>query len=305
MRRPVVWAICSVLGFALSGAPLQAQPQPLQGQPQRAIQRPPKIRSAEQWVRQLESELDHLEEDLRYERGAYPSGIAVQIDQASRAAAHFRQVLRRNESHSHVMRDFEEMDRAVHQLVRRLEESNDRWLRRQAARIRYPDEQLHYVLQRAGADRPSPNNELLKRHAHVLENEAFSLQELVERVAHPNDPMRDAIREFADVAEHFHHVVERGSDDRHLINDFRSVDDQWQQVVNLINRSSYGLYLRRNAQNVNRVHNQIHDLLASHHGLNPDGRPVTPPPPVQPVPTRPRPSIEFEIPGIGRFSIPR
>jgi len=37
-------------------------------------------RSAEQWARQLEFELDHLEEDVFYERGKYPQGLATQTN---------------------------------------------------------------------------------------------------------------------------------------------------------------------------------------------------------------------------------
>src|SRR5690606_28224071 len=64
------------------------------------------LRSAEQWVRQLENELDHLEEDLRYERGSYPEGLAEQVDQAARTAARFRQMLRREPNPGRLMREF-------------------------------------------------------------------------------------------------------------------------------------------------------------------------------------------------------
>lgn len=257
-------------------------------------QRSVAIRSAEQWVRQLENELDHLEEDLYYERGNYPAGLNEQIDRASRAAAHFRQVLRRTPSQQHLMRDFQEMDQAVHQLVVRLEQSNDSWLRRQASRISYPDEQLHYVLQRMGADRPPFELELLARHAHALERESKNLQDIVERIVDRNDAVRGAIRQFANEATHFHKVIERGADSDHLTNDFFKVDQEWRGVVEQINRSNYGLYLRRNAQNVNRIHNQIYQLLTTSQASPP-----------QVVPPSTRPALEFELPGIGRFTIPR
>lgn len=293
-----------LLGLLLTSTPLSAQP-PRSGPQQRGSA----PQSAEQWARQLENELDHLEEDLHYERGTYPRGLAEQIDQTSRAVARFRQVLRRNESPERLMREFQEMDQQVHRLVDRLQGSGDGWLQRQAARIRYPDEQLHYVLRRMEGNRQDSNRELIARHAHLLEREARSLQELVGRVARRDDDLRRAIGEFADAVEHFHQTAERNADLGHLNNDFRDIDETWGSVVERINRSPYGLYLRRNAQNVNRVHNQIYELLAAAPGPPPRVAPPQAVPPQQvrpqPPPQRPRPTIDIEIPGLGRFSIPR
>lgn len=269
-------------------------------------------RSAEQWARQLEFELDHLEEDVFYERGKYPQGLATQIDKASRATAHFRQVLRRDAEPQHLLRDFEEMDVHIHQLVQMLEQSGDGWLRRQASRISYPDEQLHFVLRRNETDSPTANNEIIARLAHTLEREARSLQDLIERVTLRNDPMRDAARDFTDAVSHFHGVVEKGADFQHMLNDFSESDEHWRRMVDQINQSNYGLYLRRNAQNVNRVQTQIHQVLTS---AQPDHRNAVQPQqrqqrqqpqqPQQPQPPNSRPAIEFEIPGVGRFRIPR
>lgn len=278
-----------MLSMAVAQPPTPAQPG--QGSP---------VRAAEQWVRQLENELDHLEEDVYYERGRYPAGLAQQIDQAGRAAAHFRQLLRRDSSHEHRMKDFEEMDRQVHQLVKTLEQSGDAWLRRQASRIRYPDEQLHYALQRMAPSPQPASRDLLARHAHLLESEARNLQDLIERVAREDSLLRDAARKFTQDAVHFHDVVERGPDLHHLREDFNQVDQAWHEVVDYINRSAYGLYLRRNAQNVNRIQNQIDQLLAEAHEAPQPAVPAQPAPP-----GRGRPAIEFEIPGIGRFQIPR
>lgn len=280
----------------------------VQPPPPAAAERSSSTRSVDRWVRQLESELDHLQEDLYYERGNYPAGLEDQVDQASRAVAHFRQVVRRSSDPQHLMRDFEEMDRQIHQLVDRLNQSGDSWLRRQASRIRYPDEQLHYALRTASADTRSPSRELLSRHAHVLESEARNLQELVERIGRRDDRMRDAVRDFAEEAEHFHEVVEQGADVQHLSDDFRDVDDAWHRVVDHVNRSAYGLYLRRTAQNVNRVHNQIHGMLSDGHDHRQqvqEPRQQVREPRQRVEPRRERPGIEFEIPGVGRFRIPR
>ena len=281
--------------------------------PVAAVQPPPPgpagrnegLRPAERWVRQLENELDHLQEDLYYERGSYPSGLSEQVEELSRVVAHFGEMLRRQPDRQHLMRDFQEMDRQVHRLTDRLDQSGDPWLRRQAARIRYPDEQLHYALRTGSADPRTPSRELLARHAHVLASEARNLENLVDRVVRRDDRFEDAVDSFAEQAEHFHETVEQGADIDHLRDDFRDVDEQWHRVVEHINRSAYGLYLRRNAQNVNRVHNQVHDLLTGGHEPHQRVDPDRAVPRQRVEPRRERPTIEFEVPGVGRFRIPR
>lgn len=300
MSRHYTLTLLVTLALAVPAGAVQPPQRVQRVQPQRAQMAP----SVERWVRQLESEIDHLQEDLYYQRGSYPRGLDEQVEQASQAVTHFHQVLRRTNDPQHLMRDFEEMDQQVHQLVDRLRQSGDSWLRRQASRISYPDEQLHYVLQTRFGDAGYDSRELLARHAHTLENEAKTLLDLVDRVGRRDDAVRRAIEEFADEAEHFHQVVERGADLQHLRDDFRSVDESWRRVVNRLNQSSHGLYLRRTAENVNRVYSQIHQLLTEGQGpgVEPPQRPQRP----QRVERRQgRPAVEFEIPGIGRFRIPR
>jgi len=230
-----------------------------------------------------------------------PRGLLhKQIDLASRATAHFRQVLRRNADPQHLLRDFEEMDLHIHQLVQMFEQSGDGWLRRQASRISHPDEQLHFVLSQIESDAPTGNQQILARLAHTLEREALSLQELIERVTRRNDPMKDVAKDFTIAVSHFHGVIEKKADFQHIRNDFLETDEQWSHLVDQINQSNYGLFLRRSAQNVNQVQTQIHQILTS---AQPGHGPAVQPPQTQPPNSRP--AIEFEIPGIGRFQIPR
>lgn len=262
-------------------------------------------RSLERWVQQLENELEHLQEDLYFERGNYPPGLRDQVEQASQAVAHFHHVLRRSDDRRHLLRDFREMDQQIHQLVNSLNGSGDPWLRRQALRISYADEQLHYTLRMTSDDRQSGFRELLARHAHVLENEANNLEALVDRIDRRDDRMRRVIADFADEAEDFHEAVEEGDDQDELWEDFRELDEKWHRSVEYINQSGYGLYLRRTAQDVNRVHNQIHALLtdSAPHRHVPETRPIDPPRERVEIP-RERPGIEIELPRIGRFRIP-
>jgi len=251
------------------------------------------------WVQQLANDLDHLQEDLVYERGSYPAGLREQVDEVSQAVAHFQHVLEQGNDQRHLARDFKEMDEEVHGLVRTLNESEDRWLRRQATRLNYSDDQLHYALRNNFQDGSGSSHELLIRQSHLLDREAAELQQLAERVNRRDRRLREAIRAFADEVEHFHQVVEEGADNDHLHDDFRDVDEAWHHVVERLNRSSSVLYLRTAAQNVNRVHNQIHELLAADHGQPGEGLDSASRPP------RDRRAIEFDIPGVGRVQIPQ
>ncbi|MCL4191583.1 MAG: hypothetical protein KJZ87_07540, partial [Thermoguttaceae bacterium] len=257
---------------------------------------PPPSPDIERWANQLANELDHLQEDLYYERGNNMPTLTREADEASRAVAHFLEVVSRGADQQHLMRDFQEMDGRVHQLVNRLHQSRDNWLIRQAARIQYADEQLHYALRiRPDGGPTGEYREVLARHAHLLESEARQLEQLVQRIERRDGHganLSQAVRDFASEAEHFHEVVEKGADRKHLVDDFQNVDQAWRRAASQVNSSPYGLYLRRVAHRTNQVHNQIVDLLNQ-------GEPRD----QQRPHTADRPRIEYEIPGIGRFQI--
>ncbi len=271
--------------------------------------------SAERWVGQLEDAIDRLQEDLYFERGTYPAGLQEKADRASATVAHYHKTVRDGDRRRQ-MRDFREMDEEIHKLVELLERSGDPWLRRQASRIRHPDEQLHFALRTGQDTREGVDTALIARHAHLLEREAKSLQDVGDRVSRQDQRLRKTIERFVHEAEHFHEVAEKDADLDHLRRDFEDLDDAWHEVVEYINQSRYGLYFRRAAQDVNLVHNQIHTLVTRQSGP-PEVAPPVRPQPGMPHPdfpgdgqrraesARERPAIQFSIPGIGSFRIPR
>lgn len=276
-----------------------AMASPALGQPQQAFRGASSAPSVGRWVRQLASELEHLQEDLFFERGRYPRGLKEQVEQVSLMVAHFQRVQQRSNDRDHLRRDFRQMDRSVHELVRTLEGSDDLWLRRQASRIRYADEQLHFAMQRQGDGSRDGGRELLVRQAHLLDSLARDLERLHDRVNRRGRGLSDAIHEFAQQADHFHKVVEEGASRDNLREDFQRLDAAWHRLVERLNRSSYSYYLRSVARDIDRVHNQISELVGGGHPLVAE-RPTAPS-----EPPRRRPAIEFEIPGIGRFQIPQ
>lgn len=271
--------------------------------------------SVERWVEQLENAIDYLQEDLYFERGTYPAGLQEKADRASAAVAEYRET-GRDGGRRHQMRNFKNMDEEIHELVELLERSGDPWLRRQASRIRHPDEQLHFVLRTRQGNREEVDTALIARHAQLLEHEAKSLQDVGDRVGRQDQRLREAIERFVQEAGHFREVAEKDADLHHLRRDFDRMDDTWKEVVEYINQSPYGLYFRRAARDVNVVHNQIHTLVTRQAGP-PDVAPSVRPRPGIPQPNLPiederreepvreRPAIQFSIPGIGSFRIPR
>lgn len=247
----------------------------------------------EQWAERLADELDHLHEDLYYER--VDSGLRADAERAQEAVVHFQQVLRRNADRQHLLRDFRTMDREVHRLIDQAQSSRASWIRRSAARIEYADQQLHYHLRAPDADDGETRRELVARHAHVLEREGRQLEQYAQllRRQRRGEAVYEAVAKFADAAEHFHDVVERGADRTHVREDFDDVDHAWHEAVDQINQSEAGIWLRRSAQRVNSVHNQLHTVL---HGTA-AGEPT------RDARRREQPRLEFNIPGIGRIRL--
>lgn len=296
-RNPMLWlvACCATLLMLAADASAQERRRAEAGRPDGRSQT--WHSGAEQWTNKLVDELDHLEEDLYYERTE--RGLIKEVESTLNAVVHFRRVLRGGADRDHLIRDFREMDKQVHDLLEELSDSRSSWLRRATSRIRYADEQIHYYLAVPDRDDQETFRELVARHAHVLEQQSERLEGISRRF--PNPPGRpnslhEAIRDFADEAEHFHKVVEEGADRAHLQRDFRELDQSWHNAVDQINRSSQGLWVRRQAQLVNKVHNQLHELL----DLKDDARRQQPP---QKDDHESRPRIEFELPGIGRFRL--
>ncbi len=268
------------------------------------------------WARELVDEIEHLEEDLHYERGKASRELYGQVDQTLQTALHFERVVQQQGDRAHLARDFEEMDRKIHQLVNSLSSTDQDWMHRAVSRIQYADQQLHYRLSPRSDDQGNTNfSELLARHAHVLEQESRQLAQSMRRpfgrASQPAD-LAEAIESFADAAEHFHASVERGADREHLRSDFSELDSQWHQIADRLNRSQYGMFLRSRAARVNQVHNQVHDLVgaADHHVADyraDESRAAERRGPNRRAAQetrrdgRQRPRIQFEIPGVGRF----
>lgn len=285
--------------FALTAAATAA------GDEQRRFGQDDRSATIERWTDHLVGELEHLQEDIDLEReGDDLRGLEAHVEEALTTAVHFQRVLDRDAGREHLLRDFRRVDNTVHKLVERLSSYRQSWLRRAASRIEYADQQLHYLLGASNASGPDGFRELVARHAHVLEAESRQLEQVAQRERNRrrlDGSLERAIHSFADEAEHFHESVERGADSEHLRNDFAELDRSWHRVVNQINDSPYGVYLRMNAQRVNAVHNQLHEIVtgARHRDAAPEATGYRP---GELDRQRREPArIQLDIPGLGRL----
>lgn len=218
-----------------------------------------------QRTERLASALEHLQEDIRIElEGRQARELFRQADQALEEALHFQRSLRPGIDRRHIVQDFQALDRQVHELLRNLERVPRRGaLARGAARVRFADEQLHFAVFRG--DRTDGRiREVIARQAHVLENQSHNLLQAARFVVGPGRRGRElmsALQQFVEEAEHFHESVEKGADRKHAARDFAELDRSWHELVRRLNASAYGAYLRRRAEQVNAVHNQLHELL--------------------------------------------
>ncbi len=244
------------------------------------------------WVGQLADELDHLQEDLYFERST-DGALVEHVDRALEGAVHFQRAAQVTTDGDHLRRDFREVDRVVHELLDRAAAAQEPWLRRAISRIRYADQQIHYHLHQGVPEADvEADASVLARHAQLLRNEIRELDQVADnlRVRTRRDVnLKASIEAVGRDAEHFQNTVRQTADLAHLQRDFQQLDEHWNDTIREINRSPYGVYLRRHAQRVNRVHRQIQQLVAGN---------------VPAPPERESPRVEFEIPGIGRFEIP-
>lgn len=226
---------------------------------------PEQVAVIHQLADRLSSEVEHLQEDIRIElRGRQARRLHGEADATLSRVIHFQRAVTRNADRRHIYRDFNEMDRHLHRFLETLRASAEGGaLQRGISRVSYADQQLHFAVF-GGDDAPQRQQEAIARQAHALENESREFARIAEYIlqnSRGGDDLRDAIDEYADEAEHFHESYERGADPDHVVRDFRSLQESWQQVVEQLNQSRYGGYLRRRAERVNVIHENLHRLL--------------------------------------------
>lgn len=206
----------------------------------------------------LVQELEYALHDITNESRQRPQ-LYQQGDLALREAIHFRNSLQPSSGRQNLYRDFQRLDQNVHELLDRLRASNDASLERSASRIGYADAQLHHALS-YGDNSDERGRDLLIRQARMLEQEARQFAQIARQVLVNRDrPLLNDIGRFVDEANHLNETLNKGAPRQHVVRDFSMLDETWHRIVPGLRNSS--AYLLRQADRVNAVHNQLHQLL--------------------------------------------
>lgn len=256
--RSLTLGLVSLLFFPLAG---QGQRPPLRELGSRQS-------SLSQLTERLALEMEHLQEDLAIEvPGQEGRQLYQQANDVLQEVHHFQAVVRRGASQEHLHRDYASMDRKLHQFLnsmqgRRLSSSLERGVRR----VNYADQQIHYAINVGERAPANPQQEVIARQAHALDDAAQDLASTANYALTGNRAEREAqaaIRQFAQDAQHFHKTFEKGADREHLRRDFQSLDRSWRQAVQQMNELNPARtwYLRLKAQRVDSVYGNLHSML--------------------------------------------
>lgn len=215
-----------------------------------------------QWADKLASELEYVMEDLSHRNGASRE-LYQQVDAAMHEVARFQRALRPDSTREHVYRDFQQMDKQIRLLMESSQFTNDPALRSRIARVGYADQQLHQAMSHGDVSE-TVRSDALARQARALARESRQLAEAARTALAEHrraEPLLGVINQFAEEAAHFDQVVEKNASPKHVLRDFATLDQSWQNVVVQINQSGRNAYLFRRTERVNTIHNQLHTLL--------------------------------------------
>jgi hypothetical protein len=223
---------------------------------------------AQEQVRDLIAEVERLQEDISVElRGRKDRALYLRADAVLGELRHLSRVLKPGYNREHIYRDFTSMDKQLHALLDGVDALGEsRILKRGAFRVRQADRQLHFVLS-IGDTSAGRGKEVIREQLEALDAEARELNRAA-RYALANQRgaerlLRD-IDAFSEEANHTLKSVVKGLDRDHVKDDLVRVHRTWGRVVEGLNAlpPQQGTYaLRRRAQSVDRVEEQLHSFL--------------------------------------------
>jgi hypothetical protein len=192
-----------------------------------------------------------------------------QSNGALRDITRFRRGLRPDLSRAYAYRDFEQMDRRVHELLEtvRDEGEDDPSLRWAANRIRSADHQLHYTLYGPN-DFPGGRRNGLQRQVDALAQEAAQMAQTAQYDMGRDPASIRILRStsaLAENAERFRRALNEGADPGRVRDRLEALDQSWNEVAAAINgllpQSHYDL--RREADRVHVLQDRVHELLGA------------------------------------------
>jgi hypothetical protein len=208
-------------------------------------------------ARRLQHEMEHLQGDIIVELGGQKERTLYrQADEVLSEIVRFRGSVEEDAPREKLYRDFERMDRKLHDFLRAIDSlpEGQRALRRAAGRVEAADSYLHATLS-AGDRSADRTRQLIEWQARALVAVTREL-EVTARYAVGDGAERraliDSIHELADAAEHFQKSLAREVDPGHLKRDFGAVTRAWGRTVDAMRLvpPRDNLYLLRSAQRV-------------------------------------------------------
>jgi hypothetical protein len=220
-------------------------------------------------ARTLADEVERFQQDVTLTlRGEKERELYDNADEVLQYLRQFRRSLRGGATREQVYRDFDKMDRRLHELIdagrERIREQPV--LQRDLARVEAADNQLHYALSQ-GDTTPERGRDVIRRRAADLYSDAQDFQRTADYALSSNraaGQIRDAARAFVDSADHFRKDVERGAERDHMRREFGEVERAWGAVAEGLNRlSPYegNSYLRSRALQLDSEIDALHRLL--------------------------------------------
>lgn len=230
--------------------------------------RPEALREAAQrQARELARAVEQLQEAIidelggREERDLYRKADALLavIDE-------FRGTLEEAADRDRLATRFATMDEQTHELLEAIEALGDggRGLRREAARVRRADEELHFTLAAKDAT-PERAGLVLKRQSRQLTSATRELERTVQYalLKRPGQVAPTDFRRLVEAANRLARSAEAGARPEQLRKEFDALNTAWEGAVQTLRliKPQENFYLIRHASRVDRLHERLHQLL--------------------------------------------
>jgi hypothetical protein len=214
------------------------------------------VRAVERLQEAIVEELSGRKERTLYRRADEVLTLALEFEAALRGAP----------TRAQLYAWFTEFDGKMHELLEAVDGlgKEARGLRREAARVREADEELHFALS-AGDTSAERVRQVMKRQARRLLSSARELERTAQYalLKMPGDVSPGDFRKLVEAAALFEKSAEAGAAPEQLRKAFAELDRAWAKAVGVLKqvKPRENRYLLRSAAEVDRLHERLHRLL--------------------------------------------
>jgi hypothetical protein len=226
------------------------------------------LASVQEAAAYLVRELENLQEQISYELGdAKLRPLFAQVDAALARAVHFQDALKFGVARENLYKQFDEMDKKLHDTAKGIQEAapKNTAVQRAADRLAIADISLHFALSK-GDISEERQVQMMARQAEALVFAAKELQRAAHFAAGANPKttlVEPAVAKLVKAAQEFHQGTQAGKSRQQLQGDFKTVNQVWEEVLLRVRDldSKEQIYLLRSAGRVDRIHDHLYSLL--------------------------------------------